>query len=390
MNLLSETVENVLAKRPASFSWRVLMSGKPAAPRRAARFHRDQAGSRFQRPRTGTGGVDGHPADRRRTEPRLASLPPACASPAGFALADEEFATVKDGALLNTSLTIFAVLIILWLALRSGRIIVAVFLSLMVGLAITAALGLLMVGAFNLISVAFAVLFVGIGVDFGIQYSVRYRAERHEHDELRPALLGTGAIGRGAADACGGRDSCRVSVVPARPTYRGVSELGLIAGIGMVIAFLTSITLLPALLAIFNPPGEPEPLGYAALAPVDRFLERHRVPILAATGIIVLAGLPLLFYLRFDFNPINLRSPSVESRRDVSGAQKRSGDRHELHRHSGPVPGRGKRDSRAPGETARGIANDDPEQSRARRSGAEAGAHRQRQRKRSRAHSIPS
>ena len=73
-------------------------------------------------------------------------------------------------------LTVVAVLLILWLALRSGRLMFAVMLSLFVGFAITAALGLAMVGALNLISVAFAVLFVGIGVDFGIQFAVRYRA----------------------------------------------------------------------------------------------------------------------------------------------------------------------------------------------------------------------
>ena len=83
------------------------------------------------------------------------------------------------------------VLTILWLALRSPRIILAVFVSLIVGLSITAAIGLALVGALNLISVAFAVLFVGLGVDFGIQFSVRYRAERHEVDDLAPALLNT-------------------------------------------------------------------------------------------------------------------------------------------------------------------------------------------------------
>ena len=45
-----------------------------------------------------------------------------------------------------------------------------------------------MVGALNPISIAFAVLFVGIGVDFGIQFSVRYRAERYEVNNLRMAL----------------------------------------------------------------------------------------------------------------------------------------------------------------------------------------------------------
>jgi hopanoid biosynthesis associated RND transporter like protein HpnN len=81
----------------------------------------------------------------------------------------------------------------------------------------------------------------------------------------------------------------------------------------MVVAFITSITLLPALLMVFNPPGEREPLGYSVLAPVDRFMEQHRIPILVITGLFSLGGLPLLYYLNFDFNPMHLRSPKVES-----------------------------------------------------------------------------
>jgi uncharacterized protein len=81
----------------------------------------------------------------------------------------------------------------------------------------------------------------------------------------------------------------------------------------MVIAFISSITALPALLALINPPGESEPVGYAFLAPVDKFLEDHRVPIIVGTLLIVIAGLPLLYFMKFDFNPINLRNPNVES-----------------------------------------------------------------------------
>ena len=170
------------------------------------------------------------------------------------AIADEEFATLKEGALLNGVLTILAVLLILWLALHSARIILAVFLSLAVGLAITAALGLMMVGAFNMISVAFFVLFVGLGVDFGIQFSVRYRSERHENDDLREAL-------RNAAAKAGIPLTLAAAAVAAGffsflPTdYRGLSELGLIAGVGMIVAFATSITVLPALLAVTEPAG---------------------------------------------------------------------------------------------------------------------------------------
>src|SRR5262249_55674089 len=95
--------------------------------------------------------------------------------------------------------------------------------------------------------------------------------------------------------------------------YKGVSELGLIAGIGMLIAFATSITLLPALLSVFKPPAEAEQLGYAALAPVDRFLERHRMAILIVTAVVVIAGFPLLYWLRLYFIPITLRSPNTEA-----------------------------------------------------------------------------
>src|SRR6202021_270252 len=97
------------------------------------------------------------------------------------------------------------------------------------------------------------------------------------------------------------------------PDYKGVSELGEIAGLGMLVAFLSSITVLPALLDLLNPPGEKEPVGYAFLAPVDHFLEKHRVAIIVGTLLIAVAGLPLLYFLRFDFNPINLRSAKVES-----------------------------------------------------------------------------
>jgi hypothetical protein len=95
--------------------------------------------------------------------------------------------------------------------------------------------------------------------------------------------------------------------------YRGLSELGQIAGAGMIIAFIGSITLLPALLKVLNPPGEPHPVGFAALAAVDRFLERHRIPIVAVTLLTVALASPLLYFLQFDFNPLHLSSPKVES-----------------------------------------------------------------------------
>jgi hypothetical protein len=95
--------------------------------------------------------------------------------------------------------------------------------------------------------------------------------------------------------------------------YVGLSELGLIAGTGMIVAFGTTVTLLPALLAVLKPPGEPAPVGYAALAPVDRFLETQRKWVVGMTLAVTILGLPLLAGLRFNFNPLDLRSRDTES-----------------------------------------------------------------------------
>ena len=311
MTLGANAIEKVNAGQPASFSWREMVLGRASTASERRRFLNIQAEldySELEPGRKASDAVRKAAADLNFPTTYQATL--RLTGP--VAMADEEFSTIKENAGLNATVTVAVVLFILWLALRWFRLILAVFVSLVVGLGITAAVGMLMVGTLNLISVYFAVLFVGLGVDFGIQFSVRYRAERHTIDNLREALLETGR--RAGAPLTLAALATAAGFLSFLPTsYRGVSELGLIAGVGMLIAFFTSITVLPALLSVVKPPSEPERLGYAALAPVDGFLERHRMPILIVTLAIIIGGLPLLYWLRFDFNPMNLRSKTVES-----------------------------------------------------------------------------
>jgi hopanoid biosynthesis associated RND transporter like protein HpnN len=309
--MAAATVEQALAGQPATFSWQEMLSGHDSAPSDRRRLIEVRPVLNFSALMPGQASSDA--IHRAANDLQLAEKYQARVRLTGSVpMADEEFATVQQGALVNGIGTVVVVLIILWLALKSARLIVAVFINLFVGLAITAALGLMLVGALNMISVAFAVLFVGLGVDFAIQFSVRYRAERHDLPALRPAL-------ERAADKVGVPLTLAAAAVAAGflsflPTdYRGVSELGQVAGVGMLIAYLTSITLLPALITVFNPPGEPEPVGYRALAPVDRFLQTYRVPVIAGTVAVALIGSPLLYFLTFDFDPIHLRSPQTES-----------------------------------------------------------------------------
>jgi hopanoid biosynthesis associated RND transporter like protein HpnN len=222
-------------------------------------------------------------------------------------ISDNEFAGVHQGIVFNSIVTGVIVLAILWLALRSVQLVGAVVVNIAAGLAITAAGGILMVGALNPISLAFAVLFVGLGADFAIQYTVRYRAERHASDNLEQALNGAAAwVGIPLTLAAGAAAAGFLSFTPT--AYTGLAQLGIIAGFGMVIAYLSSLTLLPALIRALRPPSEPKPLTLMALAPVDAFLKRHRVAVIVTTVLVVVAGLPALPHLQFNFNPLALEN----------------------------------------------------------------------------------
>lgn len=228
------------------------------------------------------------------------------------ALNDEEFASVSEGTGFATILSGVLVLGILLWALRSWRIVVPILLTLIVGLITTTAFALVTIGSLNLISVAFAVMFIGIAVDFGIQFGVRYRDQHHQEPDHAKAMTRTARlIALPLTMAAGSTSLGFFAFIPT--AYRGVSELGLIAGGGMLIAFFLNITLLPAFLAFTKPPAEPEAVGYKWAAPIDRFIEAHRKKILWLSLLIALIGGAIAVQIRFDFDPLNLKDPNTES-----------------------------------------------------------------------------
>jgi uncharacterized protein len=228
------------------------------------------------------------------------------------ALSDAQLSALSEGATFSAVLSISLLCLWLLLGLQSLRLVGAIIGTLITGLVITAGFAAVAVGALNPISVAFAVLFVGIAVDFGIQFSVRYRDERFRIDDLTEALRRTG---RGIGGPLGvAAMATAVGFLAFVPTdYTGVSDLGKIAGVGMLIALALNLTLLPALLVLSRTGGEARPVGFRRAAPIDRFLLANRRLVIIAGAVLTLAAAATLPWLRFDFNPLNLQSRSAEA-----------------------------------------------------------------------------
>jgi hopanoid biosynthesis associated RND transporter like protein HpnN len=226
-------------------------------------------------------------------------------------LAYENLLAARKGMGITTLVSFVLVAVAIMIGLGSGRLVLASLITLLVGFIWTSGFAIFFVGHLNLISVAFGVLFIGLGIDYGIQYCLRYRELISLGQRHHEAMVGT-AKGLGVSlFVC--TVAAAIGFYSFLPTpYTGVSELGLIAGTGMFINLFLTLTLLPAFLTLM-------PLRKTSRkeSVADRPL--YRVPYRYAKAIVigaVLIGLGTLFFvpkLYFDYNPLNLYNPRSEA-----------------------------------------------------------------------------
>lgn len=232
------------------------------------------------------------------------------------ALADEEFASVAQGAVAGMIGSLVLITLWLFLAVHTWRLIVPILMTLILGLMVTVLFASVAVGTLNLVSVGFGVLFVGIAVDFAIQFSVRYREYRYETGDPAQAISETGRrVGVQLLIAALATAAGFLAFVPT--DFSGVAELGLIAGIGMIIAFACTLTFLPAAITLFRPRGEAAEVGFAWAARIDPVIARHRRAILIAAGILAVAAVAVSPFLQFDSDPLDTKNPHTEAMRTL-------------------------------------------------------------------------
>jgi hopanoid biosynthesis associated RND transporter like protein HpnN len=178
----------------------------------------------------------------------------------------------------------------------------------------------LTVGHLTLFSVMFISIVVGIGIDYGIYYLFRYEEEIFLGRNLREALELTAAR-TGPGMLIGALTAAGTFFVLMLTDFRGIQELGFIAGIAILLAWVGMITLFPAALMLVDRHHADRPRGHR---PRAHQLERLRVPFLDRLvtyprTILIGAGLLTAFSLwavprvGFDYNVLNLQAKGTES-----------------------------------------------------------------------------
>jgi hopanoid biosynthesis associated RND transporter like protein HpnN len=232
------------------------------------------------------------------------------------ALADEEFATVAQGAVKGLIGSLVLITLWLFLAVRSWRLIVPILMTLVLGLMLTVLFAAVAVGTLNLVSVGFGVLFVGIAVDFAIQFSVRYREFRFETGDPMVAMTQTARrVGMQILIAALATAAGFLAFVPT--AFSGVAELGLIAGAGMIMAFICTLGFLPAAITLFRPRGEAAEVGFAFASEIDPIIVRRRRSILIGFAVLAVAAVAVSPWLVFDSDPLDTKNPNTEAMRTL-------------------------------------------------------------------------
>lgn len=229
------------------------------------------------------------------------------------ALEHEEMQTVTKGAGLALTLALLLVTLTLLVGLKSLRMVFASLLTLVAGLIATAAFAAAAIGHLNMISIAFAVLNIGLGIDFAIHFCMRYQEGRGRDGAPSSLLIGAAKHVAPSLALCAITTAAGFYAFVPTP-YVGVGELGVIAGTGVFISLLASLTLLPALLHQWQPANRAERTGGVAFPKSLAELPlRHRKAVLTVAALMAIAAGLLLPSARFDYNPLNLRDPETES-----------------------------------------------------------------------------
>lgn len=224
-------------------------------------------------------------------------------------LRQQELNDAFSGAIYASGLSFVLVALSLIIGIRSGRLIAALLIALVVGSVWTAGLAAVTIGRLNLISVAFLVLFFGLGVDFGTHLGLRHLEEAKRGKSFKDALLAS-ILGEGPSIVLSAICAALAFLAFVPTTYTGLAEFGIISALGMLVAVAVTFTVQPALMALMPP--RPKPTMGVTIGIGDWIAKNHRT-VLVLAGLVTAVAAYYSLGVQIDTNPLNLQNQKTES-----------------------------------------------------------------------------
>lgn len=228
---------------------------------------------------------------------------------------DEMVQSQKDSILASIVALVICALIFIYGYQETGRPLKAT-LCLIIGLVYTLAFTTISIGHLNILTITFVPILIGLAIDFGVHFITRYEEElrlgHSEHDAIQKAMVFTG---KGIVTGC--LTTAGAFLAMSITNFKGIQEMGLICGVGMLLCLVVMLTLLPVLLLKgkqniidHQPQNEKNIRQY-----LEDFWLKKPVPVIVTS--LIITGILIVFAhsVGFDYNLLNMQShglPAVE------------------------------------------------------------------------------
>ncbi|MDR2754271.1 MAG: MMPL family transporter [Planctomycetaceae bacterium] len=171
----------------------------------------------------------------------------------------------------------------------------------------------LAVGHLNILSISFGAMLIGLGTDFSVHYLARYLDLRRGGLNTETALYQTATV-VGPGILTGALTTAAAFYMASFTEFIGISELGTIAGGGILFCAITTFMVFPALIILIDgnkhQPSQNKLFEVRDLLyPMFRF-PRTTLLLFIAGFVFLLAGAPKV---RYDHNLLHLQPEGLES-----------------------------------------------------------------------------
>ncbi len=229
-------------------------------------------------------------------------------------IAADEMAITKVDVRKASQVALFGVTLLFIIAYRGVvKPLLAVF-SLVIALCWSVGWATFIVGHLNILTIVFATILIGLGIDFGIHVLERYKEERMSGGDVLHALQKT-VQGTGRGNFAGAVTTAMAFGGMIFTDFIGIVELGKISGGGILFCMISMILVLPAFISLeekIRKPKYPQERFEWGGSFFEIFFQNYRSIIFVSTVLFIGA----LFSLRtmvFDYNLLNLQAHGTEA-----------------------------------------------------------------------------